>query len=324
MDNSKVKSNRIYGIRGIRVKNGNLNSGFDNRPKSLADGTFYNSDVSTKYLDRDFFKKTGNNVLIKKYLKLDKDGNIYSATQQEIIEDKVKGNDEDRIVNIINEFPDVQNYGAALTGNINFGITGAVQYGIGVNVLEESNIIVGDIISPYGTGNNKKNKKKNDSDEATEEGKNSATNIGKSIFVDNALYVQDFRVEPYSINSLKEVYGDKLNGYTEEAYALFKKAVLFSASLINTRTKKDCYDEFAIFINLKDDSIYTINDLSGLLKISEDDKKIIIDLEDLGILDKIKDVESIELYDSNSCNFKNIPQKAIIKDRYEELYEKSK
>ena len=55
MENNTIKNNRVYGIRAIRVKNGNLNSGFDNRPKSLADGTFYNSDVSTKYLDRDFF-----------------------------------------------------------------------------------------------------------------------------------------------------------------------------------------------------------------------------------------------------------------------------
>lgn len=318
MENNTIKNNRVYGIRAIRVKNGNLNSGFDNRPKSLADGTFYNSDVSTKYLDRDFFKKTGNNVLIKKHLKLDKDGNIYSATQQEIIEDKVKGDVPDKIVNIINEFPDVQNYGAALTGNINFGITGAVQYGIGVNVLEESNVITGDIISPYGTGNNKKKKKKDDNE--IEDSKNSATNIGKSLFIDNALYVQDFRVEPYNINSLKEVYGDRLNGYTNEAYELFKKAVLFSASLINTRTKKDCYDEFAIFINLKEDSIYSINDLLGLLKINENDKKFVIDLEQLKVLDKIKDVESIELYDSNSCSFENIPAKAIIKDRFEELY----
>ena len=38
------------------------------------------------------------------------------------------------------------------------------------------------------------------------------------------------------------------------------------------------------------------------------------------VLDKIKDVESIELYDSNSCSFENIPAKATIKDRFEELY----
>ena len=55
LENNTIKNNRVYGIRAIRVKNGNLNSGFDNRPKSLADGTFYNSDVSTKYFRQRFF-----------------------------------------------------------------------------------------------------------------------------------------------------------------------------------------------------------------------------------------------------------------------------
>ena len=210
MENNTIKNNRVYGIRAIRVKNGNLNSGFDNRPKSLADGTFYNSDVSTKYLDRDFFKKTGNNVLIKKHLKLDKDGNIYSATQQEIIEDKVKGDVPDKIVNIINEFPDVQNYGAALTGNINFGITGAVQYGIGVNVLEESNVITGDIISPYGTGNNNM---VNTAGYANEAGKKAATLMYTEQWLEDVSWDIYIDLQSLTVNELREKLIDYiLNG----------------------------------------------------------------------------------------------------------------
>lgn len=314
---SKIKKNRVIGARGIGVVNGNLNSAFDGRPKTLTSGVLFNSDVSIKFLDRDLWKNSGENVLIKKKLKEDKDGTLYSCTLDQILED-VLDKDKKATAQILNDFVDVQNFGAAVTvKGISLGITGVCQYSQGINKLKNTEVVTQDILSPFGTGNNKKNKAKEDKGEEVKT--NTATNIGKHVFVDKALYVQSFSVNPSNINNMTDCFehGDAV-GYKEESYEAFKKAVLCSASLYNTRTKAGCYDEFSIFINLKEDSLFNIPDVGRFIDVIEnEDSTVVIDFTKLNFLNDIKDVESIEVYhntltSSVNHNFSKVEVKDLL------------
>lgn len=324
---SKIKRNRVIGARGIGVVNGNLNSGFDGNPKTLSNGDFTNSDVSTKFLDRDFWENTNEKVLIKKRIKEDEAGNLYACTLEEIIYDRV---DVSRNVNaqILNDYVDVQNFGAAITvSKINLGTTGVCQYYQGINKIKSSQVLVQEILSPFGTGNNKKNKTKaksksenaGDSLNATEESKlSTATNIGKSTFVDKALYVQSFSVNPENLNNLAASFKDEeILGYKEENYEKFKKAVLHSATLYNTRSKAGCYDEFSIFVNIKEGSYFSIADLGRFIDVihNEDEDKVVIDFNKLEFLNEVEDVESIEIfYNALTCDIEHSFNNAIVKN----------
>lgn len=304
---------RVFGVRGIRVKNSNLNAGFDKRPKQLPDGTFYNSDVSTKYLDRNYMIDAGYNVLVKNTMKMSPDGELYSCTFEEVLNDILK-KDENPYVQLLNDFVDVQNFGATITKPINFGVTGVVQYTQGVNVFEDSNICVQEILSPFGVGNNKKRKKK------SEDEKQLATNIGTHIFVDDALYVQNFYVNPANLNNLVEVINqENFKGYKKESYEIFKQAVRMSATVLNTRSKAGCYDEFSIFIALKEKSMKIINDISKYIDIDNSEDIVVIDLSRMQFIEDIDDVESIEVYYNKTTsivkhNFSKATVKGILED----------
>lgn len=306
-----IKKNRVVGARGITVRGANLNSDFNGNPKTLSDGTFMNSDVSTKYLDRDYFANRGDDVLVKKHLKTNDTGVLYAATFEEIISDKIdlNGNVYSQILN----FVDVQNFGGTFTKPINFGVTGVVQYQNGVNKYDGAQFITQDIISPYGTGNNAKTKAKKAKAEAAKAAKENgatteevdsikvvdttSTNIGKHSFVEKALYVQGFTVNPSNLNNLVPIVkSDAFEGYTDESYNKFKKAVLVSSTIFTSRTKAGCYDEFAIFVNMKEGSLYTITDLGRFITVEDCNDKFHINFNELEFLNECQEVESIEIF----------------------------
>lgn len=314
---SKIKRNRVIGARGILVHNASLNNAFDGNPKMLSDGTFTNSDVSTKFADRQFWNNAGKEVLIQKHIKLDKDGNPYAATLEEIIKDKVP---QDKDINtnlyILDKFVDVQNFGATIAvKGISLGTTGVVQYGQGINKIEDSAVITQEITSPYGTGANANKKAKKKSEEDEEDKLSTGTNIGKQVYTDKALYVQSFNVTPANLNNMADVFGDSFGGYKEESYEMFKKATLCSVSLLNSRAKMGCSDAFAIFINLKEGSLYALNDVERYIKITEDNGVYTIDCTELEFLNDSSEVESIEVfYDIRTCNLKHSFKNAVVKD----------
>lgn len=315
MSKNTIKKNRVLGARGIGVNNSNLNAGFDGRPKVLSDGTLFGSDVCTKFLDRDFWKNYGEKVLIKKKIKEAKDGTLYACTLDEILADSLDKN-ENAIMQILNDFVDVQNFGATIAvSKISIGATGVCQYSQSINKLTNTSVITQDILSPFGTANNKKNKAK--SDKGEEVNNTTATNIGKHIFVDKALYVQSFSVNPKNLNNLSDSFSaEGFAGYKEESYQLFKKAVLCSASLYNTRTKMGCYDEFSIFINLKEDSIFNVPDIGRFIEVIEnEDSTVTIDFKKLSFLNDVADVDSIEIfYNSLTSNIEHDFNNVEVKD----------
>ncbi|HBJ2623038.1 TPA: type I CRISPR-associated protein Cas7 [Clostridium botulinum] len=294
----KIKINRVIGARGIGITNANYNSGFNGQPKTLQDGTFMCSDVCTKYADRLFWKNFNQPVLIQKRLKKDNTGKLYAATQEEIIADNIIDSKNSNI-EILNNFIDVQNFGATVaTKGISLGTTGVVQYTQGINKLDNSIVEVHQILSPYGTGNNKKNKNKEKSNDEENEKSKTATNIGSHTFIDRALYVQGFSITPSNLNNLVEVLGDKeFKGYKQESFELFKKATLCSTTLLSTRNKEGVYDAFAIFINLKEGSIFAFNNIHNYINIDTvADNFYTIDFRELDFLNDINDIESIEIY----------------------------
>ncbi|MBN1069491.1 hypothetical protein DVW02_16145 [Clostridium botulinum] len=312
----KIKTNRVLGARGIALNNGNYNNDFNGQPKTLQDGTFMCSDVCTKYADRLFWENFNQPVLIQKKLKRDKNGKLYAATQDEIIADNIVDSKNSN-TEILSNFIDVQNFGVTVaTKGISLGTTGVVQYTQGINKVDNSTIEVHQILSPYGTGNNKKNKKndeKNENNDKQDEKSKTATNIGSHIFLDKALYVQGFSVTPFNLNNLVEVLGDKeFKGYKEESFELFKKATLCSTTLLSTRNKEGVCDAFSIFINLKEGSIFAFNNIHNYISVNTvADNFYTIDFSELDFLNDIDDIESIEIYHNPKVceikhNFNNV------------------
>ena len=80
-----IKTNRVYGARGVGAENSNVNSSFQGLPNTLSNGQFFNSDVSTKWADRDFWKSIGYDVLVKTSYVLDKDGNPVVQTIEDVV-----------------------------------------------------------------------------------------------------------------------------------------------------------------------------------------------------------------------------------------------
>ena len=192
-----IKTNRVYGARGVGAENSNVNSSFQWIPNTLSNGQFFNSDVSTKWADRDFWKSIGYDVLVKTSYVLDKDGNPVVQTIDDVVAAKTNAK-ESLLKQVLNNFVDTACFGVVMAlKKKNISTTGPIQYNIGVNKLEDcTDVKVHDILSPYKNSS----KKAEDASRAT---------IGKSSFIERALYVQGFSVCPEQANSLVELVNDE-------------------------------------------------------------------------------------------------------------------
>src|SRR5699024_11534939 len=88
-------------------------------------------------------------------------------------------------------------------------------------------------------------------------------------------------------------------GYTEDAYEKFKEASLISATVLNTNSKFGCENEFALFIECKNESELYLPDLAQYVKFYKEDEMGVIDLTQLGFLlkEKIRDeIHNVEIY----------------------------
>ena len=282
-----IKTNRVYGARGVGAENSNVNSSFQGLPNTLSNGQFFNSDVSTKWADRDFWKSIGYDVLVKTSYVIDKDGNPVVQTIDDVVAAKTNAK-ESLLKQVLNNFVDTACFGAVMAlKKKNISTTGPIQYNIGVNKLEDcTDVKVHDILSPYKNSN----KKAEDASRAT---------IGKSSFIERALYVQGFSVCPEQANSLVELVNDEeFKGFKEEYYLAFKKATLCSITRLNSRAKIGARDEFAIFINMKEDSYYALPNIASLIeaRLDEEGNKSIVNFDNLAFLNNLDDVDSIEIY----------------------------
>ena len=286
--------NRIYGVIGIKSVMSNWNADFTGRPKSTSKGDIFGSDKAFKYPIKKMWESEDKNakVLYVKSYKTDNKGNLQARTLAERFEQLFGKNvkdikDKKEILKNLFSAVDVKNFGATFAeGSNNISITGAVQVGQGFNKYEDSNIEIQDILSPFV--------------DATKKDTAQNTSIGKKIVSDEAHYFYPFSVNPenYDIYT-KEI--EDLQGYTREDYEKFKRGCLYAATAYNTNSKMGCENEFALFVECKEDSKLYLPNLDQYIKFEKrEEGKNIIDISELEEIleqENVKtQIEKIEIY----------------------------
>ncbi len=259
--------NRVYGIIGIKAKMANWNADFTGRPKSTSSGEIFGSDKALKYPMKKMWENEDKKVMYIKSWKEEKDSIVPNklAERYEILFGKVddKKVSTNEVMNNLFKCIDVKNFGATFAEKKqNISITGAVQFGQGFNKFDDTNIEVQDILSPFA--------------DSTKDGAKQST-LGTKIIVDEAHYFYGFSINPKAYDEYKNLL-DGFDGYTKEDYEEFKKVALVSATAYNTNSKYGCENEFALFVECKEDECY-LPDLSDYIKF--DSEKRCIDLSEV-------------------------------------------
>ncbi len=281
--------NRVYGVVGIKSKLSNWNADFSGRPKATSDGSIFGSDKAFKFPIKKMWESQGKKVLYVKSYK-DEKGNLQARNLGERFEQlfgksvaQIKEKKE--IVKDLFSAIDVKNFGATFAeAKNNISITGAVQVGQGLNKYSESTTETIDILSPF-------------TDSTKKEAQN--TSIGKKIVSNEAHYFYPFSINPQNYDIYTSEIED-LEGYTKEDYEAFKQGCLVAATAYNTNSKAGCENEFALFIECKEDSKLYLANLDEYITFQKAEEKDIIDVSallEIVTQDKIKqEIEKIELY----------------------------
>jgi len=271
---------RVYGVIGIKAKMANWNADFTGRPKSISNGDIFGSDKALKYPMKKMWENEGKKVLYIKSFKEEKDaviprklGERYSLLFDSIDKKTPTKEVYDNLFKAI----DVKNFGATFAEEgQNISITGAVQFGQGFNKFDDTNIEVQDILSPFADST------KDDAKQST---------LGTKITVDEAHYFYGFSINPKAYEEYKLLLKD-FDGYTQNDYKEFKKVALTSATAYSTNSKFGCENEFALFVECKEDDTY-FPDLSDYIEFDSDKRSI--DLSKVEELIKNK-FEKVEVY----------------------------
>lgn len=286
---------RVYGIIGISSTMSNWNADFTGRPKSTSNGDIFGSDKALKYSIKKHWVNNGEKVVYIKSYKIDDKGKAdeKNKIQPKTLEERYmevfntkleeKTPSKEVLANLFTAI-DIMNFGATFAvAKQNISITGAVQVGQGYNKFEDTNVEVQDILSPF------KNPKKEEAD---------ASSLGKKVISDEAHYMYHFSVNPQNYDEYKNII-DGFTGYTKEAYEKFKEGALVGATALNTNSKVGCENEFALFIECKEDSDLYLSNLDKYASFEKGEDKNIINLTKLDFINqgKIMDqIDNIEIY----------------------------
>ncbi|MDR3177576.1 MAG: type I CRISPR-associated protein Cas7 [Campylobacteraceae bacterium] len=261
---------RVYGVIGIGAKMANWNADFTGRPKSTNNGEIFGSDKALKYPMKRMWENSGRKVLFMKSWKTKQTKENVSMVPNELSErykllfgDIDKKTDTKVVLKNLFEAIDVKNFGATFAEEgQNISITGAVQFGQGFNKFDKTTVEVQDILSPFADSR------------AEDKGKEAKqSTLGTKITVDEAHYFYGFSINPRNYDEYKEILGEDFKGYTKEDYQEFKKAAIVSATAFNTNSKFGCENEFALFIESKEDDLY-LPDLSNYITFNSETKEI--------------------------------------------------
>ena len=307
--------NRIYGVVGIKSVMANWNADFTGRPKTTSNGDIFGSDKAFKYPIKKMWESEDKNakVLYVKSYKTDNKGNLQARTLAERFEQLFGKNvkdikDKKEILKDLFSVIDVKNFGATFAeGSNNISITGAVQIGQGLNKYEDSNIEIQDILSPFV--------------DATKKDTAQNTSIGKKIVSDEAHYFYPFSINPenYDIYT-NEIEG--LDGYTRDDYEKFKRGCLYAATAYNTNSKMGCENEFALFVECKENSKLYLANLDQYIKFEKQEEgKNIINLSELEeILEQENvrtQIEKVEIYyNSYTTDLVGVKEGDIVKELF--------
>jgi CRISPR-associated protein Csh2 len=271
---------RVYGVIGIKAKMANWNADFTGRPKSTSNGDIFGSDKALKYPMKKMWENEGKKVLYIKSFKEEKDAVIPRKLAERyslLFESIDKKTPTKEVYDNLFKAIDVKNFGATFAEEgQNISITGAVQFGQGFNKFDDTNIEVQDILSPFADST------KDDAKQST---------LGTKITVDEAHYFYGFSINPKAYEEYKLLLKG-FEGYTQNDYKEFKKVALTSATAYSTNSKFGCENEFALFVECKEDDIY-FPDLSDYIEFDSDKRSI--DLSKVEELIKNK-FEKVEVY----------------------------
>lgn len=304
-----MMNKRVYGVVGIKSRLANWNADFTGRPKTTSNGDVFGSDKAFKYPIKKMWEANGEKVLYVKSYKNEK-SNLQARTLEEryeqIFNQKVKEEkDKAELLKKLFSAIDVKNFGATFAvGSNNISITGAVQVGQGLNKYDETSTEVIDILSPF-------------TNEKNEDAKN--TSIGKKIVSNEAHYFYPFSINPENYNIYTNEI-ENLEGYNEEDYQKFKEACLVAATAYNTNSKAGCENEFALFVECKENSKLYLANLDQYIEFEKGTEKDTINIEKLAEIlneDQIKDkIDRIEIYynpyttelkgELNNCEVKSL------------------
>ncbi len=280
--------NRVYGVVGIKSIMANWNADFTGNPKTTSDGKIFGSDKAFKFPIKKMWETQGKKVLYVKSYKNEKDNiqaqNLSERFNELFSADLKSMKKKEEIFKKLFSAIDVLNFGATFAEEKNnISITGAVQIGQGYNKYDNTNIEIIDILSPF-------------RDSKKEDAQNSS--IGTKIVSDEAHYMYPFSVNPQNYDVYKEVLGE-FAAYTKEAYNEFKKGCLVAATAYNTNSKMGCENEFAIFVECKEESKLYLANLDQYIKFEKcQEGKDIIDITELSkLLKNYKaEIENVEVY----------------------------
>ena len=277
---------RVYGVLGISSVMANWNADFTGYPKSTSEGKIFGSDKAFKYPMKKMWEQQGEKVLYIKSLHFEnKTGNLVPRSLKERyefifgVEDLKNCKEPKEVIKNLFQAIDVKNFGATFAEEKNnISITGAVQFGQGMNYYEQSEAQEQQILSPF-------------RDAKVDDAKNST--LGTKIVSDEAHYFYPFSVNPLAYKEYVEL--GVTEGYTEEEYETFKKTSLVAATSYATNAKEGCENEFGLFVETAPDCY--LPNLTSMIRFKKGEDKNKISVFCGSLLNEMKEqIEKVEIY----------------------------
>lgn len=278
--------NRVYGALGVRALKSNFNADFTGIPRNL-NGQIISTDKALKFLIRKFWDIEGKNVFAIKSYNENFNPRTLKERYEHLFGELSKSENTAEVLNNLFECIDIKNFGATFAeAGYNFSVTGAVQIGHGINLFDDVHIETLEILSPYRNPTAKK-----------DGSERSQTTVGELIIADEAHYFFPFSINPASYKEFEDVTG--FTGYERSDFEAFKKAGRLAATAYRSASKNGVDNEFALFIELKENSKAYIPNLVEHIGFAKegDGEKDIIDLSNLEFINDISaEINSIEVY----------------------------
>ena len=284
-------NNRVFGIIGLGCRNSNWNADFSGNPKKYID-EYVASPFALKYAIREYWEQKGFKVYFRKSYKTVKDKLVPNNLEERYLslyEVNKLPEKESEFQNNIFSAIDVLNFGGVFPiKEFSSSYTGAVQITTGVNKYDGAETIRDVVLSRF------QNSNKSD---------NSVTTMGARYILNEAHFFYGFTINPACYDVVKGT-NEGFTGYTADAYEAFKEASLYAVNNINSVSKIGCYNEFAMFVQLKDNSLKLISNLNDTIKFTKAadlDIDTYLDEIDMTVtIDELTafadDIESIEIY----------------------------
>lgn len=276
---------KVFGLTGITVNSSMWNADFSKDVPIMGNGIMRANDTALKYAQKKYMESKDFTVFGIKSLNEEKKFAPRTIDQRyEQLFGKIEKSTESREVykNLLSCI-DIENFGITFAvGGHNIGLTGIAQVFDGVNLDNETETFEITLQSPFAT-ENKAN-----------------TTLGNKIKLDSAFFAHGFKVNPYIMKDL--IDKGITDGYSQEAYDIFKESMLCCATNLDSAIKQGCENTFNIFVECKENTNPNINNLTHYLKYER--LCDIGDFEGAVNLNKLfdylgnfkSDIEKIEIY----------------------------